>query len=104
MAFMALMGGSLLEAVNHDNQLGDLLGGIPVVGQTLGDITNTTTSIFGGFEKGMMSMTGNLLGGLTGGLVGGGSSSSGGTTAVIEDIMIIGGILAGIGVVYYVMK
>ena len=70
MAFMALMGGSLLEAVNHDNQLGDLLGGIPVVGQTLGDITNTTTSIFGGFEKGMMSMTGGLLGGLTGGMVG----------------------------------
>ena len=103
MAFMALMGGSLLTAVNHDNQLGDLLGGIPVVGQTLGDITNTSTSIFGGFQNGMMSMTGNLLGGLTGGLVGGGSSS-GGTTAIIEDVMIIGGILAGIGVVYYVLK
>ena len=101
MAFMALMGGSLLEAVNHDNQLGDLLGGIPVVGQTLGDITNTTTSIFGGFEKGMMSMTGNLLGGLTGGMVGGGSSSGG--MNIIEDVMIIGIAIAGIGVVYYVV-
>jgi len=50
MAFIGALGGSLLTAVNGDDQIGNLLGQIPVVGNTLGQITDTTTSIIGGVE------------------------------------------------------
>ena len=97
MAFIGALGGSLLTAVNGDDQIGNLLGQIPVVGNTLGQITDTTTSIIGGVENSFSSITSNLLSGFTGG-----SNSS--NSAIIEDVLLIGGVLVGIGVIYYVVS
>ena len=97
MAFVGALGGSLLTAVNGDDRIGNVLGQIPVVGNTLGQITDTTTSIIGGVENSFSSITSNMLSGFTGG-----SNSS--NSAIIEDVLLIGGVLVGIGVIYYVVS
>ena len=91
MAFLAAAGGSLLSSINSNDQIGDLLGNIPVVGDALGGVVDTSTGIINNLES-------TVLGGF-------GLGNKPNTTNEVEEIVVVVGIVLVGGVaLYFILK